>query len=261
MSDGPMTPAGVSPSRAGRGDRGIGQPVYRIALLSNAMHQDNYARAFAQHPRLRIIAVVDEPGQEPYVARRNRAIAAQFGVPLVESLDALGRPDVDAVSVGAQIERRGRLAVEGARRGKHLWLDKPPAATLAEAEALAAAVDAAGVRSLVYSHVGAPWVAALREAIQSGAIGDLRALPLDSHFPKGDARGLPDRRVPAGVFRASPADPQAAGGGSAADAGMPTAVWTFRDPEAATDPTESSHNVIAKRELAEVGWYPLALAG
>jgi predicted dehydrogenase len=215
-------------------------PIYRVALLSNAMHQDGYARAFAQHRRLRIAAMVDEPGQERYVADRNRALAAQYGVPYVESLDALGDPEIDVVSVGAQIERRARLAVAAARHKKHLWLDKPPAGNAAAAAAVADAVDRAGVVASVVSHAAAPWAVALRAAVAAGAVGDLLALHLDFHFAKGDLRGLEDRRVPSGTGARE--------------------MWTFRDPDAATDPTESSHNVIAKREIAEVGWYPLVHA-
>lgn len=216
-----------------------GRPIYRIALLSNAMHQDNYARIFAQHPRVRIVAVVDEPGQEGYVAGRNRELAERCGVPYIEDLDALSAPEIDVVSIGAEIERRGRLAIQAAECGKHLWLDKPPVATVAEADALAETVDAAAVKSIVVSFNAARWFTTVRQAIADGAVGDLLALHLDVHFAKGNAVGLPNRRVPAG--------------------GGVSNVWTFRDPDAATDPTESSHNVIAKRELAEVGWYPLAI--
>jgi myo-inositol 2-dehydrogenase / D-chiro-inositol 1-dehydrogenase len=216
------------------------RPVYRVALLSNAMHQERFAQAFAQHPRLRVVSVVDEPGIEPYIARRNRALAEEHGVPYVESLDAAGGDDVDVVSVGAEIERRGRLALAAAGWGKHLWLDKPPAASVAETDELAATVRASGVRSLVFSHLAAPWSVALQEAINRGEVGSLRAVHLDFSFVKGMANGLVGRRVPAGT--------------GARD------VWTFRDPDAATDPTESGHHVIAKRELAEEGWYALSLA-
>src|SRR5262245_15319326 len=181
------------------------------------MHQDNYASAFARHPRLRIVALVDEPGQEPYVVGRNRALAERWGVPYVEGLDALPWPDVDVVSLGAQIERRGRLAVEAARRGKHLWLDKPPVATAAEADALVGAIEAVGVESIVVSFNAAGWLGAAARALEDGAIGDLLALHLDVHFAKGHAAGLSGRRVPSG--------------GGTRD------VWTFRDPDAATDPT------------------------
>ncbi len=217
--------------------------TYNVALLSNAMHQERFAQAFASHPRLRLVGLVDEPDQEPYVVSRNRDLAKEHGLPYVEALDALDSIDgqaVDVVSVCGQIERRGRMAIHAARLGKHLWLDKPPAASVAEADELAAATTAAGVKSLVFNHVAAPWGVALRTAIERGEIGTLRALHLDFHFIKGDAFGLPDRRVPAGTG--------------------PREVWTFRDPECATAATESGHNVIAKRELSEEGWYALALA-
>lgn len=232
-----MSESGTADDRRHGGDA----PVYGVALVSNAMHQDGYARAFAKQPRLRIVVVVDEPGQEPYVQRRNQAIAREHGVPYVESLDRLSEPDVQVASVGAQIERRAELAVDAARRGKHLWLDKPPAASTEGARAIAEAVARAGVTALVFSHVASQWVVWLRQELASGRIGDLVALHLDFHFAKGDTRGLADRRVPSGTGERT--------------------QWTFRDEAGgATDPTESSHHVIAKRELAEVGWYPLALA-
>ena len=56
-----------------------GSQTYRVALLSNAMHQERFAQVFARHPRLRLAVVVDEPDVEPYVARRNRALAAEHG--------------------------------------------------------------------------------------------------------------------------------------------------------------------------------------
>lgn len=204
------------------------------------MHQDGYARLFAAHPRFRVVAVVDEPGQEAYIVERNRSLARQHGVPYKEDLDALADPDVHVVSVGAQIERRARLATAAARCGKHLWLDKPPVVTVQEAAVLADAVESAGVKSLVVSFNAAAWAEALHASIAAGAIGEMLALHLDFHFAKGDTRGLNPRRVPSGTESRD--------------------VWTFRDPDGVTDPTESGHNVVAKRELFEMGWYPLALA-
>ena len=217
-----------------------GKRTYGVALLSAAMHQRNFARAFADHPRLRLIRLVDEPNQEPYVERSNQALAAQYGIPYVQTLDALDDPEIDVVSVDAQLERRARVATGTARRGKHLWIDKPPARTAADCAPLVQAVAAAGLQSLVFCHVAADWCVALRHAIAGGRIGDLQALHLDFQFIKGDALGIERRAVPAGTDSRE--------------------VWTFRDADAATDPTGSGHNVIAKRELAEEGWYSLALA-
>lgn len=212
------------------GEVGTGR-IYRVALLGNAMHQNNHARVFAPHPRIKMVAVVDEPGQERYVAERGRSLAARYGLPYVESLERAAEPDVDVVSLGVEIERRGRLAVRAAGWRKHLWLDKPPVATVEEAGALVDAVRAAG----------AAWCTAARDAIAAGSIGELTALHLDLHFAKGFAAGLKRRLVPAGTGARK--------------------RWTLRGPAGAADPdpTESSPNVVAKRELFELGWYLLAL--
>lgn len=220
--------------------------AYRLVLLSNAMHQDNFARVFASHARLRMVGLVDEPDVEPYVRARNRRLAEQLGVPYHDSLAALEDLDADAVSVGAEIERRGRLAAHVASLGKHLWLDKPPAATHAEADALAAAVAHSRVRTLVTSGVAARWAERAKQRLLDGEVGDVLALHVDAHFAKGRSERLPARKVPAGV---GPDGPAAAGSATR---------WTFRDA-LLTDPTESSHHVVAKRELFEIGWYAFAL--
>jgi predicted dehydrogenase len=224
--------------------------VYRVALFGNAMHQNNFARVFAPHPRVQIVVVVDEPGQEAYVAGRGRQLAAQYGVPYIEDPERAAAPDVDVISLGVEIERRGRLAARLAGFGKHLWLDKPPVATRTEAAALVEAVrsvqptgdaDATAMKTLVMSGASAAWCGAARHAVVSGRIGDLTALHLDVHFAKGQTPGLgtAGRRVLAGTGSRD--------------------RWTLRDP-ALGDATESSHHVAAKRELFELGWYPLAYA-
>jgi predicted dehydrogenase len=230
---------GPATTRATAAQEG-GAKTYGVALLSNAMHLENFARAFAPHPRLRILCVVDEPGQEPYVEGRNRALASRYGVPYAPSLDALDDPAIDVVAVDGQIERRARLAGAAARPGKHLWIDKPPAMSAADLLPVVDAVEGAGVTSMVFCHVAAPWLAALRAALLDGRIGELHALHLDYQFTKGDPQPLDRRLFPAGAG--------------------PREVWTMRDTAAGADPTESGHNVIAKRELAEEGWYSLAAA-
>src|SRR5207237_2637965 len=121
-----------------------------------------------------------------------------------------------------------------------LWLDKPPAMTAEDHQPLVEAVERAGVTSLVFCHIVAPWAMALRNTMRDNRIGDVQALHLDYQFTKGDPPLVARRRVPAGTG--------------------PRTVWTIRDTAAGSDPTESGHNVVAKRELAEEGWYSLALA-
>ena len=148
----------------------------------------------------------------------------------------LERPDIDAVSVCAEIERRGRLAEMVARSGKHLWMDKPLAPTLDQCDAIVAAAGESEIRSLVFSHLGAGYVRIARRAIDEGMIGDLVALHIDFHFAKGD----PDLEAGAGPVDLSPLD-----------------RWTYRSADLWSDPSDSGHNVVVKRELFELGVYPV----
>lgn len=58
--------------------------------------------------------------------------------------------DVDAVAFAVPPTVQAELAVRAARAGRHLLLDKPIALDVAAADALAAAVDEAGVASVVF---------------------------------------------------------------------------------------------------------------
>lgn len=84
-------------------------------------------------------------------ARRPSAaeeLAARHGTAAVEELDALfDRCEAVCFSVPPSVQ--AELASRAARAGKAVLLDKPVGATVAEAEALAAAVDDAGVVSQV----------------------------------------------------------------------------------------------------------------
>ncbi|MBY4010836.1 Gfo/Idh/MocA family oxidoreductase [Rhodococcus fascians] len=80
-------------------------------------------------------------------ARRPEA-AAELGAPVFESFDAL-LDAVDAVAFAVPPAVQAGFALRAARAGKHVLLDKPIAATVAEAEELAEAVTTAGVRSMV----------------------------------------------------------------------------------------------------------------
>ncbi|MFC1717429.1 Gfo/Idh/MocA family protein [Candidatus Poribacteria bacterium] len=149
-------------------------------------HQENYATLFAADPRCGLIAVTDEPDVPAHRAGWNRQLAAELNLPYIADLDeALVRDDVDIVSVCAEHERRGRVAVRCAQAGKHLYLDKPMTCSVADADAVVAAVEAAGVRSQVFSFIHNPWAVAAKQAVESGDVGDVVALHCDVMFAKG----------------------------------------------------------------------------
>ncbi|WP_026316481.1 Gfo/Idh/MocA family protein [Actinokineospora enzanensis] len=80
-------------------------------------------------------------------ARRPEA-AAELGGPVAASFDEL-LSQVDAVAFAVPPAVQVDLAIQAARAGKHLILEKPIAASVEDAERLVQAVDEAGVASIV----------------------------------------------------------------------------------------------------------------
>ncbi|MEU3252202.1 Gfo/Idh/MocA family oxidoreductase [Streptomyces sp. NPDC006997] len=85
-------------------------------------------------------------GRRPQAAEE---LADRYGTRAYDEVDAL-IADVDAVAVALPPEAQAELAVRAARAGRHLLLDKPLAATVAQGRAVTEAVREAGVASLVF---------------------------------------------------------------------------------------------------------------
>jgi len=160
---------------------------YGVLLVSGyRTHQENYSEFFLNDPRCKLIAVTDESDIPDRRADLNRKFASDICLPYIEHLDdALARDDVDIVSICAEHERRGRIAVKCALAGKHLYLDKPMTCSIEDSDAVVAAVESAGVKSQVFSFVHNPWVKPARKILDSGEIGELLAIHCDVMFAKG----------------------------------------------------------------------------
>jgi predicted dehydrogenase len=101
-----------------------------------------HASGLADHPGTTLTTVW---ARRPEAARE---LADAHGASVSESLDDL-LGQVDAVAFAVPPSVQAGLAIEAAKAGKHLILEKPIASDLATAERLAEAVSAAGVASLV----------------------------------------------------------------------------------------------------------------
>jgi predicted dehydrogenase len=80
---------------------------------------------------------------------RAATLARQLGIRAFDNADSLFDA-VEAVSFVVPPDVQAELAVRAARAGKHLMLEKPIAATSAQADRLVHAVEASGVASLVF---------------------------------------------------------------------------------------------------------------
>ncbi|GLZ40952.1 Gfo/Idh/MocA family oxidoreductase [Actinokineospora sp. NBRC 105648] len=113
--------------------------VLRVGLVgAGPWARSVHAPGLIAHPGTELTAVW---------ARRPEA-AAELGAPVVADFDAL-LAGVDAVAFAVPPAVQAELAVRAAAAGKHVLLEKPVAATLADAERVADAVERAGVASIV----------------------------------------------------------------------------------------------------------------
>jgi predicted dehydrogenase len=116
----------------------------RFGLVGTGHWADStHAPALATTPGARLVSVW---GRNADAAA---ALGAGHGVAAHHDFDAF-LDSVDAVSFAVPPDVQAPLAIRAAEAGKHLLLEKPVALSTADADALAAAVEKAGVASVVF---------------------------------------------------------------------------------------------------------------
>lgn len=162
---------------------------YGVLLVGGARsHQENYARDFAADPRCRLIGVTDEVDVPEPRKSWLHDLAAELDLPVFPDLDtALQRDDVDIASICVEFERRGPVSARCAAAGKHVYIDKPMAASNEHAALVVEAVKKAKVKSQMFSMAQSGWVQRARTLVESGVLGDLLGLHCDLLFTKGPA--------------------------------------------------------------------------
>lgn len=126
----------------------------------------------AHHRRVQLIA-----GTDPRPEARLR-FTEDFGGAAHDSFEALcDDPDVEAIYLATPHPFHAAQVVRAAAAGKHVLVEKPLAVTLAEAAAMVAAAEAAGIHLLVgHSHSHDGPVLAARRLIASGRFGAVRMI-------------------------------------------------------------------------------------
>lgn len=138
-----------------------------VAVLGAGHWGRNLARNFAE---LGALAAICDP--DPATAA---AEAQKNGVPARELAEIMSDPAIAAVAIAAPAELHARLALEAFAAGKHVFVEKPLALTLADCERMCAAADRAG-RVLMAGHLLQyhPAFMALLALVRDGALGTLR---------------------------------------------------------------------------------------
>lgn len=121
------------------------------------------------HPRFELTAICD----------RSAPVRELFAgdVDCFAELEELLAADVDCVVVTTPTELHAEHAIAALEAGKHVIVEKPVTVTLAEADAIAAAV-AASRSALIVGHSQSfePAIQLMRAMIEGGTIGSLRAI-------------------------------------------------------------------------------------
>jgi predicted dehydrogenase len=147
----------------------------RIAVVGCGYWGPNLVRNFAAAPDTEVAAVCDvNEARAQALARRLRVANVRTNV-----ADVLADETVDAVALATPIATHRALGEAALRAGKHLWVEKPLASTVADAEALVTLAKDVDRRLFVdHTFLYTPAVRKIRELIDSGGIGD--ALYFDS---------------------------------------------------------------------------------
>ncbi|HEV3214740.1 MAG TPA: Gfo/Idh/MocA family oxidoreductase [Vicinamibacterales bacterium] len=153
----------------------MAKKLLNIGLVGYGFMARAHSNAFRQAPKF-----FDLPYELVLraVAARNqdrvRAFAENWGYQSIESdwRALVNRKDVDLIDIAAPNDTHAEIAVAAAKAGKIVMCEKPLARTAAEGERMVAAVDAAGVPSMVwYNYRRAPAVVLLKQLLDEGRFG------------------------------------------------------------------------------------------
>jgi predicted dehydrogenase len=147
-----------------------------VGIVGTGFMGAAHAQSFLAAPRIfetaltpRLVAIAD--------INKPAADAAQRRYGFVRALerwqDLVADPEIELVSITTPNALHADIALAAISAGKHVYCEKPLAATVEAAEAMAAAARQAPVKTLVgYNYLRSPAIAYARELIQSGVIGE-----------------------------------------------------------------------------------------
>jgi phthalate 4,5-cis-dihydrodiol dehydrogenase len=147
----------------------LGLGIAGLGIAGLGMAGAVMVRAAASHPGIKVVAAA-----EVHNAPRT-AFARDFAAPAYADIAALcDNPDVDIVYIATPHQFHAAHAAMAAAAGKHIILEKPMALTLADCDAIIAAVDRAKVHLIVgHTHAFDPAVREMRRIVASGELGPL----------------------------------------------------------------------------------------
>ncbi|MFW6598422.1 Gfo/Idh/MocA family protein [Propionibacteriaceae bacterium Y2011] len=153
----------------------------RIAMIGYAFMGAAHSQAWRNVHRFFDLDLV--PEMSTLVGRDADAVAAAAETlgwqrTATDWREVVTRDDIDVVDICTPGDTHAEIAIAALAAGKHVLCEKPLANTVAEADAMAAAADAAradGTRAMVgFTYRRVPAVALMKQLIDEGAVGTIR---------------------------------------------------------------------------------------
>jgi predicted dehydrogenase len=190
-----------------------GGDAVRVGVIgTGAISQVVHVPIFAEREDVDLLAVSDA---DPHKAR---ALADRFRVPFVlNDDDLIGHDELDAVAICTPNHLHEEMAIAALDAGKHVFVERPLSTTSQGAQRVIDVAERAGKVLVVgMPHRFRPGVAALRNFIAGGELGDLYAV-----------RGSWMTRLMPGSRHTWRYDKKEAGGGALIDLGVPALDLCF----------------------------------
>lgn len=140
----------------------------RVGVVGCGYWGSKHVRVLSQNPDVGAVVVID-----PRAERRADLLRAFPTATAAATLDE-ALPQVDAVVIATPAASHAALALRAIASGKHVLVEKPMATTVPDARRMIEAASAAGVVLMAghtFEYNAAVW--ALRDAVRSGALGDV----------------------------------------------------------------------------------------
>lgn len=129
-----------------------------------------HIRNFQQDDRVEVLAIADLDEEKLKAAKEEFGIAHSFS----DSNQLFDLEGLDAVTIAVPNKFHHDLTIHALGKGLHVLCEKPMAMTVAEAEAMEKAAEAAGKNLMInFSFRCLPTSVSLKEAVDAGAIGEI----------------------------------------------------------------------------------------
>lgn len=146
----------------------------------------------------------DMPGVELAAVSTRRPdrvneVAGRFNVPktFTDYRDLLADAEIDAISIVTHVDDHRAIAVEALKAGKHVFLEKPMAGTVADCDAIVKAAKSAAGRFMV-GHICRfdTRVSLAKMAVAEGRIGRIVSMHATRNLPSNISAGVLDKISP-----------------------------------------------------------------